>query len=554
MIRSDPQCPAKPSPRRVLLVNPRFNGDSFWSYRKSCELVGAKYPAPSLGLLTIAAMLPPHWEIRFFDRNIENDEIAFDHHLDWADLLMSGGMLPQQIDHLRIISLARSRSLPIAVGGPDVSSSPQIYSEANFRIVGEAEGVIDSYIAAIERGVEEDEFVAEPFSVDVTASPIPRFDLIDFDDYAEITVQFSRGCPFRCEFCDIIELYGRRPRTKTPKQMIAELNRLYELGYRGTVEFSDDNLIGNKKAVKLFLRELIPWQQARGYPFEFATEATLNLSDDDELLSLLRSANFFALFVGVETPDPEVLRSIQKTQNSRRDLVESVRKIQSAGMFVAGGFIVGFDSERKSVARAMVDFIEEAAIPVCMVGLLYALPNTQLTRRLAREHRLHPANGRVVDMGDTDQMTAGLNFDTVRPRSEILRDFSQIISAVYNEPAYFARIARAVALIDTSGPSGALNRATLVKNLRILVKFVWATRPGWKGVHNQVWKLLARVVLRNPRALRQAIIMSCFYAHVGSFARTVVERAEREIAALNEERAYGSVTQIADGRLARART
>jgi len=254
--------------------------------------------------------------------------------------------------------------------------------------------------------------------------------------------------------------------------------------------------------------------------------------------------------MGVETPDPEVLRSIQKTQNSRRGLVESVRKVQSAGMFVVGGFIVGFDGERESVARAMIDFIEEAAIPVCMVGLLYALPNTQLTRRLAREGRLHPANGRVLDAGDTDQMTAGLNFDTLRPKTEILDDFRRIISAVYDEQAYFARLERAVSLINTSGPSGSLNRATLVKNLRVFARFLWATRPGGQRKHTEIWRLLARVALRHPRALRQTIIMSCFYAHVSSFARTVVERADGEIAALNEKPSYGSAVQPEDGRLA----
>ncbi len=229
----------------------------------------------------------------------------------------------------------------------------------------------------------------------MTKTPIPRFDLLNFSYYLHIGVQFSRGCPFLCEFCDIIELYGRVPRAKTNAQMLAELEALYQLGYRGHVDFVDDNLIGNKKAVKAFLPELKKWLEERDYPFEFTTEASLNLADDADLLRLMSEANFVGVFVGIESPDPETLIMAQKKQNTRRNIAASVHKIYAAGLFVTAGFIVGFDTEKVSVADAMVDLIEEANIPICMLGLLYALPNTQLHRRLAqRRPPASPAQAR----------------------------------------------------------------------------------------------------------------------------------------------------------------
>src|SRR5262245_40040820 len=398
-------------PCNVLMIYPRFAGGTFWNFAATCEVFGARYPAAPLGLITVAALLPSAWTIRLVDRNAEE---LTDHDLAWADLVMTGGMLPQQHDLLEIIDIGRAGGKPVVVGGPAATSSPHIYARANFRVLGEAENIIDQFIAAWEAGAREGVFEAEKFQVDVTKSPIPRFDLLKFDHYLHIGVQFSRGCPFTCEFCDIIELYGRVPRSKTTSQVLAELEALYALGYRGHVDFVDDNLIGNKKALKLFLPELKNWQIVRDYPFEFSTEASVNLADDDILLQMMREANFFGVFVGIESPDPETLVSMKKKQNTRRDIVESVHKIYAAGLFVTAGFILGFDTERSSVSDAITDFIEASAIPMCMVGLLYALPNTQLTRRLASEGRLH-ADHEIAATNGGDQCTTGLNFDTKRP-------------------------------------------------------------------------------------------------------------------------------------------
>ena len=368
-------------PCRVLMIYPKFVPNSFWNYTEACELLGAKYPAAPLGLITVAAMLPKHWDIRLVNRNTESLTEA---DLDWADLVMIGGMLNQQPDATYLINLAHLHGKPVCVGGPDVTSSPHLYADADFKVLGEAELVIEQFVAAWESGERKGVFVAEKFKADVTLSPMPRYDLVNFDQYLFIGVQYSRGCPFTCEFCDIIELYGRVPRTKTNDQILAELQALYDHGYRGHVDFVDDNFIGNKKNLRTLLPRLKAWLEERDYPFEFSTEASINVADDGELLQAMKDANFFAIFVGIESPDPETLVQMKKKQNTRRNIAECIHKIYSYGMFVTAGFIVGFDTEKASMGQAMIDFIEEANIPVCMVGLLYALPGTQLDSAASR--------------------------------------------------------------------------------------------------------------------------------------------------------------------------
>src|SRR3984893_2881607 len=327
------------------MIYPRFAADTFWNFAETCEIFGAKYTAAALGLITVAALLACSWSIRLVNRNTEE---LTDGDLDWADLVVTGGMLPQQIDTLDIIDLCRARGKPVAVGGPAVSSSPHIYRTANFRVVGEAEDIIGKFVESWEGGAREGLFEAEKFQVDVTKSPIPRFDLLKFDHYLHIGVQFSRGCPFTCEFWDIIELYGRVPRTKTNAQMLAELQALYDHGYRGHVDFVDDNLIGNKKNLRTLLPRLKAWLEEHDYPFEFSTEASINIADDDELLQAMKDANFFGIFVGIESPDPATLVQMKKKQNTRRNMAECIHKIYGYGMFVTAGFIVGFDTEKVS--------------------------------------------------------------------------------------------------------------------------------------------------------------------------------------------------------------
>src|SRR5205823_10726786 len=410
-------------------------------------------------------------------------ETLRDADFDWADLVMTGGMLPQQADTLHVIDLAHAAGRPVAVGGPDITSSPEAYEAADFRVLGEAEAIIGAFIHAWNSGIRQGMFEAEKFTADITRSPIPRFDLLKRANYIHVGVQFARGCPFNCEFCDIIELYGRKPRVKTAEQMLAELDRLYEIGHRGWVDFVDDNFIGNKKAVKAFLPHLIAWQKKRGYPFEFSTEASINIADDDALLGLMREANFFTIFVGIESPDTDTLVSMQKKQNTRRSLVDCVHKIYRAGMFVNAGFIVGFDSEKGSVAEAMIDCIEATAIPFCMVGLLYALPNTQLTRRLAREGRLFPPDAVRFAPGDDvgDQCTAGINFATARPRRDILADYRTILARIYRPAVYYRRMRTVARLLDRpvvdrsagKDPESSRLFAVPVRDFVLLWRLVW---------------------------------------------------------------------------------
>ena len=514
----DPRAP------NVLLVYPRFAAATFWNFAATCELLGVKYPAAPLGLITTAAMFPPSWTVRLVDRNAEELTAA---NLDWADMVMTGGMLAQHNDTAEVIRIAQKHGKPVVVGGPAITSVPEAYLQADFQVLGEAEGILEKFIEAWTNGVRKGVFSAEKFTADVTKSPIPRFDLLKFDYYLHVGVQFSRGCPFTCEFCDIIELYGRVPRTKTAPQMLAELDRLYELGYRGHIDFVDDNLIGNKKAVKAFLPHLARWLEEHDYPFEFTTEASLNLADDDELLRLMNAANFFGVFTGIESPNPETLVQMKKKQNTRRNIAESVHRIYAAGMFVTAGFIVGFDNEKAAMSEPMIDLIEEAAIPVAMVGLLYALPNTQLTRRLAKEGRLHALPEMVPD-GHGDQCTNGLNFDTLRPRREILEDYKRVLDRIYDPVAFAGRLRRLSDMLDNSTRKGQV-RATDAKrkfsSAGMLHKLM-ASVPEPRDLFRETF---SHCLKTNPRSARWIIGQMAFYLHLGPFSRFVINEIDLKI-------------------------
>ncbi|MPZ56176.1 MAG: DUF4070 domain-containing protein [Rhizobiales bacterium] len=526
---------------KVLLVYPRFNSASFWNYKETCEAVGARHPAAPLGLITVAALLPPDWPVRLIDQNTR--ELTAED-IDAADLVMTGGMLPQQLAALAVIELCRSRGKPVAVGGPDVTSSPHVYQNADIRVLGEAESVMGSFVSAWNAGLRQGVFEAEKFKTDVTRSPVPRFDLLKFRDYIHVGVQYSRGCPFTCEFCDIIELYGRVPRAKTTPQMLAELDELYALGYRGHVDFVDDNLIGNKKALKQFLPDLIAWQRAHGFPFEFSTEASINLADDGKLLSLLHDANFFAVFVGIESPDADTLVAMQKKQNTRRSLADSVHKIYAAGISVYAGFILGFDSEHGSIAEPMIDCVEATSIPVCMVGLLYALPNTQLTRRLIREGRLHVGHDVAEARPVTDQCTGGLNFETARQRRDILLDYTRVLKGIYDPEAYFARVRRVGRMLKraslTQRPAestgmgqpertrGMFEGVTLF-DMKRLARIMWRVSTRHPGLLPHFLRTLHDCLRHNPGAVKSVTIMLALYLHLGPFARQVVGDIERLI-------------------------
>jgi hypothetical protein len=314
---------------------------------------------------------------------------------------------------------------------------------------------------------------------------------------------------------------------------------LYRIGHRGLLDFVDDNFIGNKKAVKNLLPHLIAWQKAHGYPFEFSTEASINLADDDALLALMREANFMVVFVGIESPDPDTLVSMQKKQNTRRVLADCVHKIYRAGMFVIAGFIVGFDSEKNAVADAMVDCIEATAIPVCMVGLLYALPNTQLTRRLEREGRLFPAShtmDKFIVEGGGDQCIAGLNFHTARPRRDVLLDYKQILERIYAPAAYYARVRTVIGMLDRpvldrpAAPAGIRIGGVSLAECRLLGRLVWRIALRQPKALGHFWRALRFAATNNPRALGTVGVLAAFYLHLGPFSRFVIDALDRQIA------------------------
>ena len=529
--------PARPSlpvpvegpPVNVLLVFPRFNPNSFWALQDTCEISGARAPSPPLGLLTVAAMLPKSWCCRLVNCNSETLEDA---DLAWADLVMTGGMLPQADHALVVIERCRTAGVPVCVGGPDATSRPDLYERADFLVLGEAEGILDAFIDAWRDGARQGRFAAEKFKADVTTTPVPRWDLIDCKDYLYIGVQFSRGCPFNCEFCDIIELYGRVPRTKTTPQILAELDRLLELGHRGHVDFVDDNLIGNKKSLKKFLPELKAWQRARGYPFMFSTEASLNLADDEELLAMMRDANFFVVFMGIESGDTETLVAMQKKQNTRRSIADSVARIYAAGIYAIAGFIVGFDTEKDGVAAAMTKTIEDTSIPIAMIGLLTVLPNTQLQRRIAKEGRALEGWSQAPE-GSGDQCTTGLNFQTLRPRRDILLDYRSVLVDVQSADAFFGRLRRMTGQLARPRLPVRFNARHWLRNLRVFARVAAEITLRRPDMRVPFWRFMAFVLRRNPRAVEFVTMNIVMYLHVGRFTRFVIADMDRRIAEID---------------------
>ena len=517
--------------KHCLFVSPRFTSQSFWNYRATCEVAGAKYPAAPLGLITVAAMLPKSWEARLCDLNAQELDPK---DVEWADMIFIGGMISQQPDNLRLIKYFRSLGKTVLVGGPDATSSPHLYQDADYLVLGEAEITLPEFLADFEAGTAKHVYAAGDRKADMSTSPTPRFDLLDFSHYIQVGIQFNRGCPFNCEFCDIIELFGRVPRPKTTPQVLAELQALYDLGYRGHIDFVDDNFVGNKKSVKALLPEIIGWLKSHKWPFEFSTEASLNLSDDDELMDLMREAGFAWLFVGIETPNEETLRATQKLQNTHRSIPDSVRKIVRHGMIVNSGYIVGFDEETGSVAQNILDNIEATAIPVNMVGMLFALPNTQLTRRLMKENRLK--DGFDVPPDEVAcQCVSGLNFETKRPRLEILADYRRIVDESFAPKQFFSRVRDTSQMLDCSTKKLRIPLKHVLKDLKAFVKI-----GGRLGTHPSTrvhfWKTFVYVLFKNPRAIRYSMSIAALYLHFFTFRDYVLGRLDTQIALLKEEK------------------
>ncbi len=518
---------------RCLLIQPKFEESNFWNFIEGARAIGARAQAPPLGLLTVAALLPQHWEFRLVDLNVGPMQ---DSDWQWADLVCTGGMLPQQAGILELVARAKRDGKFIVLGGPDPTSQPELYGDACALIVGEGEASIPIWIESWRAGKPHGVFQPDR-TVDITQTPLPRFDLIRFDNYLNAGIQSSRGCPYNCEFCDVIELFGRKPRVKTPEQFVAELQNLYDAGYRGWVDIHDDNFIGNRLKIKPLLEAAATWMKEHEYPFVLSTEASVNLADDDELLGLMQACEFRYVFLGIETPDPAVLRQTQKSINTVKPLIERVRRLYESGISVTAGFILGFDAEPDGVDQALIPFIQESGISMAMVGLLFAMPNTQLTRRLRREGRLiSHLDGWVPEMTDrynvrvekgVDHTGTGLNFVTVRDRVDIYRELKNIISTIYEPRAFMDRV------LDTTGR----------------LKFETKNRPGWweskrmmRGFFNVSAKLLRnpatrwlylrnawKTLLMGPNKFEYAHTMMGGYMHFKKQADSLVKSLDASI-------------------------
>ena len=419
---------------RTLFVYPEFP-KTFWSYEKILELVNRKVLLPPLGMVTVAALLPQHWPMKLVDRNVREVSEA---EWDWAELVVISGMIVQKSDMAAQIAKAKARGLPVAVGGPFASSTPEApeLDLADYKVLDEGEITLPQFVEAIERGEPAGRFSANGEKPDVTSTPIPRFDLLQLDAYDSMSVQFSRGCPFQCEFCDIIVLYGRKPRTKTPEQLIAELQSLYDLGWRRSIFLVDDNFIGNKRNAKLLLPALKQWQIEHGYPFSLSTEASVDLASDDELMTMMAECRFDSVFLGIETPDEASLETAKKLQNTRSSLDESVDRITSYGIRVMAGFIIGFDGEKSGAGRRIVEFVSRTGIPAAMMGMLQALPNTGLWHRLEKEGRLIENKAAAKGVNQTNL----LNFVPTRPIRDIANEYVDAFCQLYEPHAYIDRV------------------------------------------------------------------------------------------------------------------
>ncbi len=511
---------------RCLLIYPTFP-KTFWSFESVLKLVGRKVTLPPLGLATVAALFPDSWDFKLVDRNIRP---VTEDEWQWAEIIFCSAMVVQKQDLFEQIAAAKQRGKTVVVGGPYATSVPEDMHEAgaDFLVLDEGEITIPLFLEALKRGETRGVFRSDGEKPDVTETPIPRFDLYDFDAYDSMSVQYSRGCPFLCEFCDIITLYGRRPRTKSPQQMTAELDKLYEYGWRRCVFMVDDNFIGNKKNAKGMLKELKQWQEAHDYPFSFMTEASVDLAQDKDLMALMVACNFETVFLGIETPDEDSLKLTKKYQNARNSLVDAVDTIIHAGLRPMGGFILGFDGEKPGAGKRITDFVERTAIPTPVISMLQVLPNTGLWDRLEKEGRLHHGGG------DINQTTL-TNFITQRPVEEIAEEFVEAFMSAYDESRYMDRVFRCFQKLGPPVKTRSMSGWVVPElgEIRILLAII--VRQGilrktrWKFWHHSL-----SILFWNTAVLRHYLILCAHYEHHVDFRHVVREQIESQLSLLKK--------------------
>jgi radical SAM superfamily enzyme YgiQ (UPF0313 family) len=478
--------------KKILMVYPEIPA-TYWSFKYALPFAGYKTLMPPLGLITVAAMLPENYDVRLVDMNIRK---LTPEDITGADMVFVSAMIVQKESFQAVVSMCNEYGTTVVAGGPYPTSSYRSIRGVDHFILNEGETTLPKFIEDLELGRAQKIYTDET-KPDITKTPPPRFELLEMGAYESMALQSSRGCPFNCEFCDIIEMFGRVPRYKLPEQLLHEMEILYDMGYRGSLFIVDDNFIGNKAKVRELLDHIIPWQKSRNYPFGLFTEASINLAQDGPLMDRMREAGFDNVFLGIETPIVETLALNQKQQNTKADMLESIRTIQAKGIEVMGGFIVGFDSDPENIFDLQIDFIQKAAIPLAMIGTLVALPNTQLYRRLERE-------GRIV--GETDgnnTHSMELNFIPRMPRETLMEGYKRIIAAIYKPKNYFKRCAALLKRMPHSG-----NSYSSISGGQVKALFLSLVRQTFSKYGAHYLGFLASALIHNPKHFPAAVSLS----------------------------------------------
>ena len=489
---------------KVLLIYPP-TPETFWSFKHVLPLVSKRAAFPPLGLLTVAAMLPQAWDLRLVDMNVEP---LHDEDIRWADWVMLSAMLLHKSSAQVVASRCRALGRAVIAGGPLFTAGQGVCPDVAHRVIGEAEDLMPQLVEDLQRGVLKPVYQAAT-RPDMATVPVPRWDLIQPRHYATLAVQFSRGCPYDCEFCDIVSLSGRMPRTKSPEQLIREIEALEQRGWRDSVFIVDDNFIGNRPRTRELLRHMVAWREGTGSRLGFLTEASVNLADDPEMCRLMVRAGFKKVFVGIETPSIESLQECHKLLNRGRDLVRAVHTLQHAGLEVMGGFIVGFDHDPQDIFKRQFEFIQRSGVATAMVGLLTALPQTRLYQRLLREGRLETESS-----GNNTQAT--LNFQPRLGRDFLQAGYRDLMRRLY-EPRTYARRIRV--FLRNHRPAGPRLRLSGT-DLRAFLRSVWLL-----GIRNQgraaYWRMVVGTLLLRPRQFRHALELMIMGHHFRRVARSL---------------------------------
>ena len=481
----------------VLLIYPEFP-DTFWSFKHALKFILKRASLPPLGLLTVAAMLPDAWRPRLIDLNLR---ALRERDLEWADIVFISAMIAQRSSAETVIAQCRAAGKLIVAGGPLFTSAHEEFPDVDHFVLNEAEITLPGFLHDFGEGVARRVYATTRFA-DIANSPAPRWELIDVKRYGSMAVQYSRGCPFDCEFCDVTAKFGHRPRTKTAAQVIKELDGLHAAGWRGQVFFVDDNLIGNKRTLRTeLLPALMAWQRAKGCRFPLYTEASINLADDSELMRLMVEAGFDSVFVGIETPDAAALAECNKRQNQGRDLIADVRRIQRAGLQVQGGFIVGFDSDTPSIFHRQVEFIQRSGIVTAMVGLLNALPDTRLHARLHHE-------GRLLGRTSGDNVDGTMNFVPVMPLETLQAGYRRILQSIYAPAPYYQRVKTFLREYRKPLARASWNWRHGVALVQAMVRLGVLGRERW-----QYWRLLIWTACHRPSLMQLAITLAVYGRH-----------------------------------------